>query len=97
MARNQAELWARVGWDAWALSLEASTVIGLRTMKLAAGGAAADAEALSMVTEKVLAGLALQTRAMTGGLGLTPQAVAAGALSHYRRKVRANRRRLLKG
>jgi len=69
-------------------------VIGLRTLKLAAGGAAGDAEARRMVSEKIDAGVALQTLALTGGLGFTPQAAAAKTLTHYRRKVRANRRRL---
>lgn len=49
-----------------------------------------------MVSEKVDAGLALQTLALTGGLGLTPHDAAAKTLTHYRRKVRANRRQLSK-
>jgi hypothetical protein len=49
-----------------------------------------------MVQEKVLAGLEWQTLALTGGLGLTPDRAAARTLTHYRRKVRANQRRLLK-
>ena len=69
-------------------------MIGLRTLKLAAGGAAGEAEARRMVSEKIDAGVALQTLALTGGLGFTPQAAAAKTLTHYRRKVRANRRRL---
>ena len=47
-----------------------------------------------MVSEKIDAALQLQTRAITGGLGLTPQSATARTLTHYRRKVRANRRRL---
>ena len=93
-ARNP---WLRLGWDSWALGLEASSVIGLRLVKIAAGGAEGEAESRRMVTEKVDAGLALQTAALTGGLGLTPLSYAAGTVSHYRRKVRANRRRLKKG
>ena len=88
--------WLRLGWDAWALSLEASTVMGLRTMKIAAGGPAADAEAKRMVSEKVEAAAALQTLAVTGALGFTAPQVAGKTLAHYRRKVRANRRRLSK-
>ena len=86
--------WLGIGMSAWSLGLEASTVIGLRTLKLAAGGAAGEAEARRMVSEKIDAGVALQTLALTGGLGFTPQAAAAKTLTHYRRKVRANRRRL---
>jgi hypothetical protein len=79
------------------LGLEASVVVGQRTLKLAAGGAAAEAEAERMVSEKVDASLALQARALTGRLGATPQGAATAIVSHYRRKVRANRRRLAKG
>jgi hypothetical protein len=89
--------WLELGLGAWSLGLEASSVIGLRTLKLAAGGAAADAESRRMVEEKVRAGLEWQTMALTGGLGLTPGSAAAMTLTHYRRKVRANQRRLLKG
>jgi len=88
--------WLRIGFDAWALGLEASTVIGLRTLKIAAGGADAEAEALRMVREKVDAAVALQAKALRGGLGFTSARVASEKLAHYRRPVRANRRRLSK-
>ena len=94
--RRSANPWLRIGLDAWSLGLEASSVIGLRTLKIAAGGPAADAEARRMVSEKVDAAIALQMKAMTGGLGFTPPSAAANMLTHYRRKVRANRRRLSK-
>ena len=96
MAR-MADRWLRLGWDAWSLGMEASTVIGLRTMKIAAGGVAGGAEAQRMISEKIDAGLALRTMALTGGLGFTPLGSTAKTLAHYRRKVRANRRRLEKG
>lgn len=82
--------------DAWLLGVEASSVIALRMMKIGMGGAAADAETRLMVSEKIKAGMALQAKAMTGGLGLTPHSAATRTLSHYRRKVRANHRRLTK-
>jgi hypothetical protein len=82
--------------NAWALGLESSTVIGLRAMKIAAGGAAGEAEARRMVREKIDAGFELGSLAVTGGLGVTPHGAAAKTLVHYRRKVRANRRRLTK-
>lgn len=88
--------WMRLTMDTWALGVEVSSVIGLRTLKMAAGGAAAQAEAELMVREKIESGLALQARAMTGGLGLTAHGAAARTVAHYRRKVRANRRRLSK-
>jgi hypothetical protein len=92
MARRKT--WARLTLDAWSLGIEASAVIGLRTMKLAAGGSAAEAEAKRMVEEKLVAGIELQQRAMTGGLGLSPATATAHTIAHYRRKVRANQRRL---
>jgi hypothetical protein len=88
--------WLRLTMDTWSLGFEASSVIGLRVMKMAAGGAAAQAELGRMLAEKVDAGIALQTLALTGGLGVTPHGAAARTVAHYRRKVRANARRLAK-
>jgi hypothetical protein len=96
MARRRNAAWLRVGVDAWVLGLEAASVIGLRTLKITKGGPAADAEIRRMVAEKVDAAMALQMKTMTGGLGVDAAGAAAKALAHYRRKVRANRRRLSK-
>ncbi len=93
MPRNP---WIRLAFDTWSLGLEASSVVLSRTMKIAAGGSAAETEARRMVSEKIDAGLALQAMAFTGGLGLTPESAASKTLAHFRRKVRANRRRLAK-
>lgn len=89
--------WIGVGWDAWRLGLEASTVVSLRALRIAQGGATGQAETLRMMSEKVEAALSLQAMAMTGGLGETPATASRRALAHYRRKVRANRRRLAGG
>ena len=97
MARSRKNPWVGIGLDAWRLGLEASTVIGLRTLKIAQGGAAGEAEAERMVREKMEAGLALQALALTGGLGASPASASARTLAHYKRKVSANRRRLIKG
>ena len=97
MKRSRSNPWLGIGWDAWRLGMEASTVIGLRTLKIAQGGAAGQAEAERMVSEKVQAGLDLQALALTGGLGMTPASASARTLAHYRRRVNANRRRLSKG
>ena len=88
--------WTRLAVGAWSLGFEASAVIGLRTMKLASGGPNASCEARRMVEEKLQAGLVLQQRALAGGLGFSAVGAAAKTLAHYRRKVRANRRRLSK-
>jgi hypothetical protein len=86
-----------IGMSAWTLGLEASSVIALRSLKIAAGGAGATAETQRMVTEKIGAAVSLQTLAVSGGLGFNPASAASKTLTHYRRKVRANRRRLLRG
>jgi hypothetical protein len=93
MARSR-NPWLGVGLSAWSLGMEASAVMGLRTMKIARGGPAGEAEARRMIAEKIDASVALQTLALTGGLGLTPHGAASKTLTHLRRKVRANRRRL---
>ena len=94
MLRNP---WFRVGVNAWSLGMGASSVIALRTLKIAAGGVAAEVEARRMVSEKIEASLALQALALTGGLGQTSYSAPKKIVAHYRRKVRANRRRLARG
>jgi hypothetical protein len=93
MLRNP---WFDAGLQAWLLGLEASSVIALRILRMAAGGVAAEAEVHRMVSEKIEAGLALQALVLTGGLGLTPHTAAVRTMAHYGRKVRANKRRLSK-
>jgi len=86
----------RYGLDAWILGLEASSVIALRTMKLAAGGLPAKSEMDLMVLEKAKAALELQFMLSTGLMGLSPWSAATKTMSHYRKKIRANKRRLTK-
>lgn len=69
------------------LAFEAQQAIWLRALKLSTGGAASDREAERMVTEKVAAAQQAATRMM---LGAAPVTIIRG----YRRKVRANVRRL---
>jgi hypothetical protein len=88
--------WLTIGFDAFTLGVEAASVVMLRTLALAEGGAKAQAEAVRMVTEKAEAASALAVRAATGDLGKRPATVASRTLKHYRRKVRSNRRRLAK-
>lgn len=92
--RSDSNPWLRIGMDAWSLGIEASTVIGLRTLKIAAGGAAGEAEFRLMFAEKFDAGLQLQAKAMKGAMGPTPERAVTASLAHVRRKVRANRKRL---
>lgn len=86
--------WLRIGIDAWSLGLEASLVMAARSAKLIAGGSAAQAELNRMLSEKLAAGMTLQIKAMSGGLGPTPQDAASKTLRHYRARVRKNTRRL---
>lgn len=94
MARNR---WLRLGLNTLALGMEASQVIALRTLKILSGGSAGQAEARRMMDEKMQSGLDLQSAALTGWLGQTAHGAAGKVVSHYRRKVGANRRRLTKG
>jgi hypothetical protein len=50
--REKRNPWLRVGLDACSLGLEASSVVGLRAVKIAAGGAAAEIEMRRMIREK---------------------------------------------
>ena len=79
--------WLRLTLDATMLGLEAQQVIGLRLVRLAAGGAVAQAEAQRMVTEKGAAFVEAATTLATGGS-------AQKVVRRYRSHVRANNRRL---
>lgn len=72
------------------LTLEASNVIGLRVMKMAAGGADALTEANLMVAEKVAAAFEMVDLVRGGG---TPAMV----IERYRDHVGANASRLKSG
>jgi hypothetical protein len=88
--------WMRLSFGLWMLAGEMTVVMTLRGMKLAGGGSAAVTEAQRMLTEKIAAGLALQAQAWSGRLGPTAPAVIDRTARYYRRRVRANRRRLSK-
>lgn len=87
--------WFSFGLKAWQIGLEAQSVIALRMLRLAAGGARAEAEASRMVTEKVMAaGEAQMAATMSAMGGHKEHVIAAKALNVYGKRVRANRRRL---
>ena len=69
------------------LALESSHVVALRLPKLAAGGRRARIEAHRMVTEKISEAMAAGAILMGGGSG-------SRVIARYRRRVRANARRL---
>jgi hypothetical protein len=76
--------WMRLNFDAAMLGIEAQRVVGLRLMTLAAGGTAAQTEALRMVSEKPGA---LAEAAMTLARGGSAETV----IRRYRSRVRANK------
>jgi hypothetical protein len=86
--------WFGLSVSAARLSIESQAVIGLRLMRLAAGGAHAEAEAVRMFSEKAAAMVEAQfdlaRGLMTGRAHLGPKRT----LALYRKRVRANRRRL---
>ena len=87
--------WSRLYRDLWFLTFEASHVIVLRAFAIAAGGAHAKVEIDRMIEEKMKALYALQSLLAAGALGFTTPTIATRSVAHYRRAVRANRRRLV--
>jgi hypothetical protein len=79
--------WTKVARSASLLGLESHQVIALRLVKLAKGGEAAQKEAHRMLAEKITAAQAAALKLAMGG-------TAGSVVSHYRKKVRANRTRL---
>jgi hypothetical protein len=76
-------------WNLAMLALESQQVIFMRTIKLAAGGPAASTESVLMVSEKI-------HEAMRAGQQLMFGASADSVVHRYRKKVRANAKRLAK-
>jgi hypothetical protein len=83
-----------LGLDMARLAGEAQSVIALRLARISVGDADAGTEIMRMMTEKALAagevGMHLATAAATGRL----EHAAHDVVVLYRRRVRANRRRL---
>ncbi len=87
--------WLTLAFKTMQLGVEAQSVIALRMMRLAAGGARERAEANRMVAEKVGAFTDAQTAATAAILtGRRPKIVAGKVLNAYKKRVGANRRRL---
>jgi hypothetical protein len=86
--------WLDLSFKAFQLGLEAQSVIALR-MRLASGGPRAQAEARRMVIEKATATAEAQLAATTAALAGSKDHVIAGkALKVFKKRVRANKRRL---
>jgi hypothetical protein len=78
------------------LGIEAQGVIALRMMKFAAGGAGVESEFSRMFAEKALAVVDAQIEASLSALTGQPHLVPARTVALYRRRVRANHRRLIR-
>lgn len=74
-------------FDLSMLGVEAQQVVWLRSMKIAMGGKAGEREAVRMVSEKL-------TAAREAGLDLAMGKSVHSLVGSYRKRVRANRRRL---
>jgi hypothetical protein len=84
-------------FDLFRLACESSLVIGLRMMTFTTGGASAMREAQLMTMEKMQAAalVVIQSSFAAAG-GKSAEAIGRTAIAHYRRKVVANRRRLMR-
>jgi len=82
-------------FEAWRFAAEAQQVVAARMLRFWQGDATAGAEAARMVTEKMAAATEAQ---MAAGLalmrGLSLSTALKRASTPYRRRVRANHRRL---
>jgi len=89
--------WARLTMQAAVTGFEAQSVMALRFMRLAAGGARARSEASRMITEKVTALGEAQSAAVRAAIkGDKSHRASTKVLRVYKRRVRKNRRRLSK-
>jgi hypothetical protein len=79
--------WMKLSSDIMRANFQAQRVIGLRMMKLAKGGPAAEIESRRMVTEKF-------TAAMEAAAALAVGKSANSVVRRYRAIMRANERRL---
>jgi hypothetical protein len=87
--------WFALSLKAVEMGMEAQSVIALRILRMATGGGRAEAEANRMVTEKVTAAAEAQAVASVAAISGKPQHVVANkALKVFKKRVRANRRRL---
>ena len=85
--------WLALSFKVFQLGIEAQSVVALRMMRLASGGAGTQAEMGRMMVEKAAAVTEAQFAAATAAVAGSKDHVIAGkALKVFRRRVRANRR-----
>ena len=85
---------ANIAFQGAMLAVEAQQVIGLRLTKMAQGGPGVRSEATLMVSEKLDTLVESGQLMMQAALGGKEDLGAGEVMQLYRRKVRANRRRL---
>jgi hypothetical protein len=87
--------WFALTFKTIQLGLDAQSVIALRMMRLASGGPAAEAEMSRMVVDKAEAIVEAQGAATAAVMtGSKDHVVAGKTLDVFRKRVRANKRRL---
>jgi hypothetical protein len=87
--------WLTLSLKTIQMGFEAQSVIALRMLRLAAGGARMEAEATRMIAEKAATAVEAQAVAAVAAMKGHPQHVVAGkTLKVFRKRVRANKRRL---
>ncbi len=86
--------WFTLGLDMMRLSQEANAVIALRLARFAAGHPQSGREAVRMVSEKAGALGEAQAQLARAAAAGTLDRAAPKVLAMYRRKVKANRKRL---
>jgi hypothetical protein len=88
--------WFSLATQMWLTTLEAQQVMALRTAKVMRGGADAGPEMRQMVEEKIEAAIKAQQSGLEMMLAGNGEQIPRKTVSSYRRKIQANRRRLLK-
>ena len=91
---TSAKTWPELALEGWWLGAEMSVVIWMRSLRMITGGRLASREAERMVSEKVSAAMTLVPAIMAGGIGQSAEEATGRAIAHYRKPVRANRKRL---
>ena len=92
--KSSAKTWPELAIEGWMLGAEMSAGIWLRSLRMMTGGRLATREAERMVGEKITAAMTLVPAIMAGGIGQSAEEATDRAIAHYRKPVRANRRRL---
>ena len=86
--------WLQLSLKAVEMGMEAQSVIALRMLRLATGGARRmEAEASRMVTDKVAAAEAKAVAAVSALNGRSPRVVVSQAPRAPKKRARANKRR----